>query len=111
MRPPLVKYPVPRARPDRHAKLTSVGTHLLVFIGVAAIVIVVPGPDTAVVTKNVLVHGRRTALGTSLGVSAGLAVWTLAAALGVSSVLRTSEVAFTALKLIGAVYLIWLGIQ
>jgi RhtB (resistance to homoserine/threonine) family protein len=88
-----------------------VGAHLLVFIGVAAIVIVVPGPDTAVVTKNVLVHGRRTALGTSLGVSAGLAVWTLAAALGVSSVLRTSEVAFTTLKLIGAVYLIWLGIQ
>jgi RhtB (resistance to homoserine/threonine) family protein len=88
-----------------------VGAHLLVFIGVAAIVIVVPGPDTAVVTKNVLVHGRRTALGTSLGVSAGLALWTLAAALGVSSVLRTSEVAFTALKLIGAVYLIWLGVQ
>jgi RhtB (resistance to homoserine/threonine) family protein len=88
-----------------------VGAHLLVFIGVAAIVIVVPGPDTAVVTKNVLVHGRRTALGTSLGVSAGLALWTLAAALGVSSVLRTSEVAFTALKLIGAIYLIWLGVQ
>ncbi len=87
------------------------GAHLLVFIGVAAIVIVVPGPDTAVVTKNVLVHGRRTALGTSLGVSAGLALWTLAAALGVSSVLRTSEVAFTALKLIGAVYLTWLGAQ
>jgi len=88
-----------------------VGTHLLVFIGVAAIVIVLPGPDTAVVTKNVLVHGRRAALGTSLGVSAGLAVWTLAAALGVASVLRTSAVAFTALKLIGALYLVWLGVQ
>lgn len=37
------------------------GAHLLLFIGVAAIVIVVPGPDTAVVTKNVLVHGRRAA--------------------------------------------------
>ena len=81
------------------------------FIGVAAVVIVLPGPDTAVVTKNVLVHGRRAALGTSLGVSAGLAVWTLAAALGVASVLRTSEVAFTTLKLIGALYLIWLGVQ
>jgi RhtB (resistance to homoserine/threonine) family protein len=82
-----------------------------VFIGVAAIVIVVPGPDTAVVTKNVLVHGRRTALGTSLGVSAGLSVWTLAAAAGVVSVLRASAVAFTVLKLIGALYLIWLGLQ
>lgn len=60
------------------------GAHLLVFIGVAAIVIVVPGPDTVVVTKNVLVHGRRAALGTSLGVGAGLSVWTCAAAVGVN---------------------------
>jgi RhtB (resistance to homoserine/threonine) family protein len=87
------------------------GTHLLVFIGVAAIVIMIPGPDTAVVTKNVLLHGRRTALATSLGVSAGLSVWTLAAAGGVASLLRASAVAFTVLKLIGALYLVWLGIQ
>jgi RhtB (resistance to homoserine/threonine) family protein len=87
------------------------GAHLLVFIGVAAIVIVIPGPDTAVVTKNVLVHGRRAALGTSLGVSAGLSVWTLAAAAGVASVLRASAVAFTTLKLLGALYLIYLGLQ
>jgi RhtB (resistance to homoserine/threonine) family protein len=87
------------------------GTHLLVFIGVAAIVIVIPGPDTAVVTKNVLLHGRRTALGTSLGVSAGLSVWTVAAAAGVSSLLRASAVAFTVLKVLGALYLVWLGIQ
>jgi RhtB (resistance to homoserine/threonine) family protein len=84
---------------------------LLVFIGVAAVVIVVPGPDTAVVTKNVLVHGRRAALGTSLGVSAGLSVWTLAAAVGVASVVRASALAFTLLKLIGALYLVWLGVQ
>lgn len=89
----------------------GVDAHFLVFIGVAAIVIVVPGPDTAVVTKNILMHGRRTALGTSLGVSAGLAVWTLAAALGVASLVRASEVAFTTLKLVGALYLIWLGMQ
>ena len=84
---------------------------MLLFIGVAAIVIVVPGPDTAVVTKNVLVHGRRTAFGTSLGVAAGLSVWTLAAALGVASVVRASYLAFTVLKLFGALYLIWLGVQ
>jgi RhtB (resistance to homoserine/threonine) family protein len=88
-----------------------VGAHFLVFIGVAAVVIVLPGPDTAVVTKNVLVHGRRAALGTSLGVSAGLSVWTLAAALGVASVVRTSAIAFTVLKLVGALYLVWLGLQ
>jgi len=44
------------------------GAHLLVFVGVAAIVILLPGPDTAVVTKNVLLHGRRAALGASAGV-------------------------------------------
>jgi len=88
-----------------------VGAHLLVFVGVAAIVIVVPGPDTAVVTKNILLHGRRAALGTSLGVSAGLSLWTVAAAIGVASVLRASALAFTTLKLVGAIYLIWLGLQ
>jgi RhtB (resistance to homoserine/threonine) family protein len=88
-----------------------VGVHLLVFVGVAAIVIVIPGPDTAVVTKNVLLHGRRAAFGTSLGVSAGLSVWTIAAAVGVASVVRASAVAFTVLKLVGALYLVWLGIQ
>lgn len=87
------------------------GAHLLVFIGVAAIVIVVPGPDTAVVTKNVLLHGRRAALGTSFGVSAGLSVWTIAAAVGLASVVRASAVAFTTLKLIGALYLVWLGLR
>jgi RhtB (resistance to homoserine/threonine) family protein len=87
------------------------GLHLLVFIGVAAIVIVIPGPDTAVVTKNVLMHGRRAGFGTSLGVSAGLSMWTIAAAVGVASLVRASEVAFTVLKLLGALYLVWLGFQ
>jgi RhtB (resistance to homoserine/threonine) family protein len=99
-------------RPALHrGTLHVVGAHLLVFVGVAAIVIVVPGPDTAVVTKNILMHGRRAALGTSLGVSAGLSVWTLAAAVGVASMVRASAVAFTVLKLGGALYLIWLGLQ
>ena len=81
------------------------------FVGVAAVVILVPGPDTAVVTKNVLLHGRRTALATSVGVSAGLSVWTLAAAVGLASLVRASAIAFTILKLVGALYLIWLGVQ
>ena len=98
-------------RPCAPCQTSSMGLHLLVFIGVAAIVIVIPGPDTAVVTKNVLIHGRRAGLGTSLGVSAGLSIWTIAAAVGVASLVRASEVAFTVLKLAGALYLVWLGIQ
>src|ERR1700749_2174112 len=87
------------------------GAHVWSFLPVAAILIVVPGPDTALVTKNAVLHGRAAALGTAFGVNAGIAVWTLAAALGGASVVRASDVAFDALKLIGAAYLIWLGAQ
>jgi RhtB (resistance to homoserine/threonine) family protein len=87
------------------------GAHLWVFLGISAVVIIVPGPDTAVVTKNAVLHGRRAALGTAFGVEAGLSVWTLACAFGVASVIEASDTAFTALKLIGAAYLIWLGAQ
>lgn len=87
------------------------GAHIWVFIGIAAVVIVVPGPDTAIVTKNALLHGRRAALGTAVGVETGLSVWTLACAFGVASLIEASDTAFTALKLIGAAYLVWLGVQ
>jgi threonine/homoserine/homoserine lactone efflux protein len=86
-------------------------THFLVFVGVSAIVIVIPGPDTVVVTKNLLLHGRRTALASSFGVGCGLSVWTLAAAVGIASLLKASAVAFTVLKFGGAAYLIWIGVQ
>ncbi len=89
----------------------AIGAHLLIFIGVAAIVIITPGPDMVLVTKNAVMHGRRAALGTSLGVNAGLAVWTVASALGVASLVRASALAFTILKLVGAAYLIWLGLH
>jgi RhtB (resistance to homoserine/threonine) family protein len=85
--------------------------HVWLFLGIAAVVIVVPGPDTALVTKNAVLHGRRAALGTAFGVNAGLAVWTVASALGLASVVRASDTAFTALELVGAAYLIWLGAQ
>ena len=87
------------------------GAHVWSFLPVAALLIIVPGPDTALVTKNAVIHGRRAALATSLGVSMGLVVWTVATALGLAAVVRASAVAFTALKLVGAAYLIWLGAQ
>jgi RhtB (resistance to homoserine/threonine) family protein len=90
--------------------MTAVGVHLWAFVGIAALVIIAPGPDTVVVTKNALLHGRRAALATSLGVNTGLLIWTVAAALGIAAVVRESAVAFTVLKLVGAAYLVWLGI-
>jgi RhtB (resistance to homoserine/threonine) family protein len=85
--------------------------HVWAFIAVAVVLIVVPGPDTALVTRNALLFGRRPALATSLGVCTGLSVWTIASAFGVAAVIHASAVAFTALKLVGGAYLIWLGLQ
>lgn len=85
--------------------------HFFLFVGVSAIVIILPGPDTVVVTRNLLLQGRRTALATSLGVGGGLSIWTLAAAIGIASLLKASAVAFTVLKLGGAAYLVWLGLR
>jgi RhtB (resistance to homoserine/threonine) family protein len=85
--------------------------NLPAFAGVAALLIITPGPDTALVTKNALLHGRRAALGTALGVNAGLLVWTAASALGLAALVRASGVAFDALKFVGAAYLIWLGVH
>ncbi|MBA3274834.1 MAG: LysE family translocator [Chloroflexia bacterium] len=84
---------------------------LVPFLAVAVVLIIVPGPDMALVTRNALLHGRRAALMTAIGVSAGLLGWTLAAAVGVAAVLRASAVAFDALRLVGAAYLIVLGVQ
>jgi threonine/homoserine/homoserine lactone efflux protein len=80
------------------------------FLVVAVIVVVTPGVDMALVTKSALVHGRRAALTTALGVNTGIALWTLAAALGIAAV-RASAAAFDVVKLAGALYLVYLGFQ
>ena len=85
--------------------------HVLPFLVVAVIVVVTPGVDMALVTKNALVHGRRAALATAFGVNVGIALWTLAAALGVAAVVRASAEAFDVVKFAGALYLVYLGIQ
>jgi RhtB (resistance to homoserine/threonine) family protein len=86
-----------------------VPSHFSVYVGVVIAIALLPGPDTAVVTKNALIHGRGAALGSAIGVNVGLTVWTVATALGVASLLKTSETIYTTLKLIGALYLIWIG--
>jgi RhtB (resistance to homoserine/threonine) family protein len=85
--------------------------HLVAFAGVAAVIIVLPGPDMALVLQNGLAHGRRAAVETAVGINAGLVVWALAAALGIAALLHASAPAFTLLKLAGAAYLVWLGLR
>jgi RhtB (resistance to homoserine/threonine) family protein len=81
------------------------------FLAVAAIVIVTPGVDMALVTRNALMHGRRAALLTALGINLGILFWVMAAALGLAALVATSAAAFAAVKFAGAVYLIYLGFQ
>ena len=81
------------------------------FAAVAALIVVVPGPDMALVLRNGVAYGRRAAVATALGINAGLLVWALAAALGIAALLHASGTAFTVLKLAGAVYLVWLGVR
>jgi threonine/homoserine/homoserine lactone efflux protein len=85
--------------------------NLLSFIGIAVAVVVIPGPDMALVARNVFRHGRSAGFATSLGICTGILGWAIAAALGVATLLATSSVAFTILKFAGAVYLIYLGIS
>ena len=86
-------------------------THLLAFLGVSAVVIVTPGQDTALTIRNTLLGGRRSGILTAAGVSTGQAIWALATSAGIAAVLRASAPAFETVKLAGAAYLIWLGLQ
>jgi len=83
----------------------------IAFLGVSLLVIVTPGQDTALTIRNTLSGGRRSGVFTAAGVSAGQAVWTLAAAVGLTAILVASEPAFMALKLAGSAYLVYLGLQ
>jgi threonine/homoserine/homoserine lactone efflux protein len=85
--------------------------HLAQFLTVSVVVIVTPGPDTALTIRNTLLGNRRSGIFTALGVVTGQATWALATAVGVAALLAASEPAFTAVKLVGAAYLIFLGGQ
>lgn len=83
---------------------------MLTFIGASLILIMIPGPDQALITRNTLVGRRPAGLLTMVGGALGLGVHATAAALGVSAVLAASATAFTALKIVGVAYLVWMGV-
>jgi threonine/homoserine/homoserine lactone efflux protein len=87
-----------------------VHVQLVAFLAVAVVVIVTPGPDTALTIRNTLLGGRRAGVFTAVGVSSGQAVWTIATAAGVAALLAASEPAFVAVKIVGSAYLVWLGL-
>ena len=84
---------------------------LAAFLGIAILVIVTPGQDTALTLRNSLLGGRRAGVATAGGVAAGQACWTIAASVGLAALLVASEPVFVALRIAGAAYLVFLGLQ
>ncbi|MFI8961720.1 LysE family translocator [Streptomyces sp. NPDC053493] len=83
---------------------------MLTFAAASLVLIMIPGPDQALITRSALAGGRRAGLLTMVGGVLGLVVHVGAAVLGISAVLLASATAFTVLKVVGAVYLVWMGI-
>jgi threonine/homoserine/homoserine lactone efflux protein len=83
----------------------------VLFVGIAALLTITPGADMAMVSRSVLIGGRREAFATTLGILAGCLVWAIVSAAGVAAVVAASRTAYDALRLVGAAYLVWLGVQ
>ncbi|WP_026115588.1 LysE family translocator [Nocardiopsis kunsanensis] len=84
---------------------------LLVAAGMLAVVTMAPGPDMAVVTRQVVSGGRGDGLRTTLGIILGLCMWGALTALGLSALLAASPTAFTVVTYAGAAYLVHLGVR
>ena len=83
---------------------------LLPFLAVVVVLTLTPGPDMALVLRNGVRGGVRIAWWTGLGCCAGITVYAAASAMGLAAVLAASATAFAVIKLIGAVYLVYLGV-
>ncbi|MGP3953608.1 LysE family translocator [Streptomyces sp. 7N604] len=84
---------------------------LLAFAAMSFLLIVIPGPSVLFVIGRALAQGRRAALTTVVGNTLGAYVLVVAVALGVGAIVERSVLVFTALKLVGAAYLVYLGVK
>lgn len=85
--------------------------NLLLYIPLAALLVMLPGPDFALITRISLTEGRRSGQAAACGVALGIMVHTSAAMLGISAVIAQSVTLFTLLRYAGAAYLFWMGIH
>ncbi|MGS0477948.1 LysE family translocator [Bacillus mycoides] len=83
----------------------------LLFILTAILIIIMPGPGFALVTKNTVSHGRNGGIRTVLGTVSGMMIHTIMATLGLSAILMKFAMLFTLIKYAGAFYLIYLAVK
>lgn len=87
-------------------------THSLVqFALVAGLLTLTPGIDTALVLRQALTRSRRVAMLTAVGIGTGCLLWGIDAAIGISALVTASQLAYGVVKLAGALYLLWMGVQ
>ncbi|ROU05842.1 LysE family transporter [Lysobacter enzymogenes] len=84
---------------------------LLAIVTITTLAVISPGPDFAMVSRNSLLHSRRAGVLTALGIALGVWVHVGYTLLGVGLLIRESIELYAALKLLGALYLIWLGVR
>ena len=88
------------------------GTHdLIVFLATGLLLNAMPGPDTIYIVSRSSTQGLRAGILATLGVSVGILIHIFATVLGISAILAASATAFTLIKLVGAIYLIYLGLS
>lgn len=89
----------------------TVATSLLAFIAAASLLTVTPGVDTAIVLRSAVVGGARTGWAAAAGIALGCLAWGALVALGLGALLATSPLLFQGLTLVGAAYLVLLGLR
>ena len=86
-------------------------TELWIFLGALAVAYLLPGPDMVLVLQTGTVRGSAHALAAAVGLAASRGAHVLLAAVGLAALLRTSPIAFDIVKLVGSLYLVWIGIS
>jgi threonine/homoserine/homoserine lactone efflux protein len=86
-------------------------SNIITFSILAGMLVLIPGLDFALVLRYATTQSRRSALVVMVGITSGLFVWGAFATLGISAILQASQTAFNALRIIGSIYMVWMGIS
>ena len=85
-------------------------SNIIAFSILVGMLVLIPGLDFALVLRYATTQSRRSALEVMVGITSGLFVWGAFATLGISAILQASQTAFNALRIIGSIYMVWMGI-